>query len=71
MVMVEVADPSATTGEVPVIDEFAATGTPAVKVTVPPTFTTGVSIDRVFTSAFSELKVQVETPEAFVAEQVV
>ena len=68
IVTVEVAEPSATTGEVPVIVEFAATGEPAVKVTVPPAFTTGVDIERVFTSAIVDFNVQVETPDVFEAE---
>lgn len=70
MVMVEVATPLATTGEVPVIVELAATGDPAVNVTVPPAFTTGVAIESVFTSATVDFNVQVETPDAFVDEQV-
>lgn len=68
MVTVEVAEPSATTGEVPVIVELAATAVPAVNVTVPPAFTTGVAIESVFTSAMVEVIVQVETPEALDAE---
>lgn len=69
IVTVEVAVPSATTGDVPVIVEFAATAEPAVNVTVPPAFTTGVAIESVFTSATVEERVHVETPEAFDAEQ--
>lgn len=68
MVTVDVAEPSATTGDVPVIVEFAATATPAVNVTEPPAFTTGVAIERVFTSAVVEESVQVEIPEESVAE---
>ncbi len=68
MVTVDVAVPSATTGDVPVMFEFAATADPAVKVTVSPAFTTGVAMERVFTSATVEESVQVETPEAFVDE---
>lgn len=48
MTMVEVVDPSAVTGPVPVIVEFAATAEPAVKTTVPSAFTTGVAIESVF-----------------------
>src|SRR5205814_2905369 len=46
MVMLEDAAPSATTGPVPVIVELPAVAGPAVKVTVPPVFTTGVAMDR-------------------------
>jgi len=68
MVTVEVATPFATTGLVPVIVELAATAEPAVKVTVPPLFTTGVAIESVLTSAFVDASVHVDTPDAFVAE---
>ena len=68
-VTVDVATPSATIGPVPVMVEFAATGVPAVNVTVPSAFTTGVAIARVFTSALVELSVQVASPVAFVTEQ--
>jgi hypothetical protein len=68
-VTVEVAVPSASTGLVPVIVDVATAGEPAIKVTVPSDFTTGVTIERVFTSAFVELIVQVETPLALVTEQ--
>jgi hypothetical protein len=64
IVIVEEAVPSATIGPVPVIEEFKATGDPATKVTVVPTFTTGVRIESVLTSAFVELRVHVEIPEA-------
>jgi hypothetical protein len=67
--MVELATPSATTGVVPIIVEFAATATPAVNTTLVPALMTGVSIERIFVSAVRELKVQVEIPEASVAEQ--
>jgi hypothetical protein len=69
MVTVEVAEPSATTGPVPVIVEGAAAGAPAVKVTVPSAFTIGVAMESVFTSAFVEVNVQTESPAASVAEQ--
>lgn len=69
MVIVDVAVPSAMTVDVPLIDEFAATGEPAVNVTVPPTFTTGVAIESVFTSATVEARLQTETPEESVTEQ--
>ena len=70
MVMVEEEVPSATTGPVPEIVEVAATGLPAVKTTVPSAFTTGVAIERVLVSALVEESVQVEIPEASVAEHV-
>jgi hypothetical protein len=70
IVTVEEATPSAATGPDPVIDEFAATGTPAVNVTDPPALMTGVAIERVFISAARDLRVQVEIPEAFDEEQV-
>lgn len=68
-VTVEVAEPLATTGLVPVIVEFTATAAPAVKVTDPSAFTTGVAIERVLTSADVDESVQVDTPEALVEEQ--
>lgn len=68
IVTVEVAEPLAITGPVPVMFEFAATGAPAVKITVPSAFDTGVAIESVFVSALSEVIVQVDTPEAFVTE---
>lgn len=69
IVMVEVALPLATTGLVPVIFEFAAIGVPAVKVTAPSVFATGVTIASVFTPETVELKLQVAIPLASVAEQ--
>jgi hypothetical protein len=69
IVTVELATPFERTGPVPVMLEFAETAAPAVKVTVPPAFETGDKIDRVFTSALSELRVQVETPLVSVAVQ--
>ena len=70
IVTVDVATPSAATGPDPVIVELTATGVPAVNVTVPPAFETGVAILSVFISAINEVSVQVATPEAFVEEQV-
>jgi hypothetical protein len=70
MVIVEEATPSATKGLVPVMVEFRATADPAVKVTVPPDFETGVRIDKVLTSGVRELSVHVEIPLVFVAEHV-
>ena len=67
---VEVADPLAMTGLVPVTVELAATAEPAVKTTVPSALATGVAIDNVLVSALVEDKVQVDTPDAFVDEQV-
>ena len=69
MVTVEVAEPSATTGPVPVIVEVATAGEPAVNVTVPSAFTIGVAIDNVLISAFVETKVHVEIPLVSVALQ--
>lgn len=66
---VEVATLSATTGPVPVMFEFAATGVPAVNTTLPSALVTGAVIESVFDSARSEVIEQLETPEVFVAEQ--
>lgn len=70
-VTVDVATPLATTGPVPVIVEFTATGVPAVKVIVPSVFATGVTMANVFTPESVDFAVQVDTPLAFVAEQAV
>ena len=67
--MVEVSESLATTGPVPVMVELSATATPAVKITVPSLFETGVAIDKVFVSAAREARVQVEIPDVFVTEQ--
>ena len=48
--------------------ELAAIGVPALKVTVPSVFATGVTIASVFTPEAVELKVQVERPLALVTE---
>ena len=69
MVTVDVAEPFATTGPVPVMEEFAARAAPGVKVTMPSILFTGLVMVSVFTSAFREVKVQVATPDPFVAEQ--
>ena len=69
IVIVDEAVPSATTGVVPLIEEFKATAAPAVKTVTPPALMTGVAIERVFDSALREDIVQVEIPEAFVDEQ--
>ena len=50
--------------------ELAATGVPAVKVTVLPVLITGVAIESVLTSALVEVSVQVETPDVFETVQV-
>lgn len=68
-VTVDVDTPSATTGPVPVMVELAATGVPAVKMTDPSLLAIGVTIARVLVSALVELRVQVASPDAFVAEQ--
>lgn len=70
IVMVDVAEPSARTGVVPEIEEFATDAPPGVNTTLLPAFTTGVAIESVFVSATVELKVQVEIPNEVVAEQV-
>lgn len=69
IVIVDAAVPSATTGVVPAIVEVAAIADPAVNVTVPSALLMGPVIERVLTSALSEESVQVEIPEASVAEQ--
>lgn len=48
---------------------MATEGAPGMKVTVPPVFETGEVIDSVFTSAFVDFKVQVDTPDVLVAVQ--
>lgn len=69
IVIVDVAEPSATTGPEPVIVELAATAPAAVKTTFDPALMNGVAIERVLVSATIEASVQVETPEALDAEQ--
>jgi hypothetical protein len=64
IVTVDVATPSATTGVVPLILEFATTAPPGVKTTELPALTNGVAIERTFVSAKVELKAQIESPEA-------
>ncbi len=68
MVTVEVAEPSANMELVPLIVD-AVEAAPATKVTAPSALETGVAIDKVLTSAFVEVIVQVETPEPLVEEQ--
>jgi hypothetical protein len=65
-VIVELATPSAVTGVVPEIVVVVDDAEPAMKLVVPPAFATGVTIERVFSSALVDFKVQVETPEASV-----
>lgn len=69
IVIVDVAIPFAVIPLVPLIVELAATGTPALNVTVPPVTTTGVTIDKVFVSAVVEARVQFDTPVALEVEQ--
>ena len=64
------ATPFAFTGPLPVIVLFVSEAAVVLNTTVPPVFDTGVAIFRVLVSAFVEESVQVETPEAFVEEQV-
>ena len=66
--MNETATPSAFTGVVPEMLEFATAGDPGLKTTVPSAFTTGVAIERVLVSDLVDLSVQAETPDAFVRE---
>ena len=68
-VTVDVAAPLATTGPVPLMVEKVAATLPATKLTVPSALMIGVAIERVLSSALVEARVQVETPEALVAEQ--
>jgi len=69
-VTVLVATPSARIDVVPVIVEVAADGAPAMKVTFPSALLMGAVIERVLTSATVEVRVQLETPLAFVTEQI-
>ena len=71
MVTVDMAVPSARTGEVPIMVELAATAESAVNTTVPPALTTGVAIESVLVSAVIDFRVQVETPEASETEHAV
>jgi hypothetical protein len=68
-VIVEVAEPSATTGPDPVMVEFVAEAPPAVNVTVPSDLETGEVMAKVFISATSEVSVQVDSPFASETEQ--
>jgi hypothetical protein len=66
---VEVDVPSFSTGPEPVIVLTLLEAVPWMKVTVFCVTLTGETIDKVFVSAFVEVMVQVETPEAFDEEQ--
>lgn len=70
IVTVDVATPFARTGPVAEIDELATEGEPEAKITVPPAFTNGVAIERVFVSGVVEVIVHVEIPLTSEAEQV-
>ncbi len=70
IVTADVADPSARTGPVALMDEFRATADPDSNTTVPPVLTTGVAIAKVFVSPVVEARVQVEIPPVFDEEQV-
>jgi hypothetical protein len=69
IVTVEVATPSASTDEVPVMLEFATLAGAAVNVTVDPVKINGVRTERVLTSAMVEASVQVEVPVASLKPQ--
>ena len=69
IVTVDDAEPFATTGPVPVMDEFPAVAVPAVNATVPPDLLTGVRIESVLTSALVAASEQVDMPEELDAEQ--
>ena len=70
-VIVDEETPSALTAPVPVIVVVLAEALPAVKLTVPDENATGVKRLSVLVSALVDLRVHVETPEAFVLEQMV
>lgn len=69
MVTVDVSLLLAITGPVPLMVEFAATGTPAIKTTLPPALITGVVMARFFVSAFVEARVQTAFPATLVTPQ--
>ena len=71
MLIKDVDTPSADTGVVPVICVVEAEAAPAMKVTVPPAFATGVTIESVLTCALVDFKVHVDEPRASVTEQAV
>jgi hypothetical protein len=63
----DTATPSATTGVVPEIVVVVVSAGPATKSSDPSTLVTGEEIARVLFSAFVDLRVQTETPNALVA----
>ena len=67
MIMVDVDVPSAVTGPVPIMVEFAGSAAPALKVTVVPVFATGVRISSVLTSALVDFSEQLDKPESKLA----
>jgi hypothetical protein len=69
IIIVDVVVPSAVTGPVPMMVEFAGSAAPALKVTVVPVFETGVRISRVLTSALVDLSEQLDKPVAKLALQ--
>ena len=69
MVIVEVDTPSAATGPVPEIEEFATETAPTLNRTVPSALLIGVAIERVLSSAVVDFSVQFDAPEASVGEQ--
>ena len=69
MVTVDEDVPSAATGPVPVMLEFAITADCGVNVTVPDATLTGDTIDRIFVSALVDVRVQVDEPVAELEEQ--
>jgi hypothetical protein len=70
MVIVETEVPSATTGVLPEILEFAATTALGANTTLPPEKLPGVNKDKVFVSAVPEESVHVDNPLASEEEQV-
>lgn len=73
--VIKSTDPAVPFAVMPVLgearsEEFAARAVPATNTTLPSDFVTGDVIVRVFVSAKVEFSVQLETPEAFVPEQV-
>ena len=70
MVTIDFARPSFSIGPLPLIVEVELLTGPEMKDTVPPVTLTGELMAKVFNSACVELNVQLETPEAFVEEQI-
>jgi hypothetical protein len=65
-----VSTPFAFVGVVALIVEVSAEAGPGIKVIIDPALTTGLAIERVLSSAFVEVNVQVEIPLVLVAEHV-